>query len=394
MNLSQAFSMAVKSIRNNKGRSFLTMLGIIIGVSAVITMVTLVGGIEKQFIESFSTMGTNTINISYSFWTDQRKDLSREIYEKCQSMTDTIMGVTPNQQTWTKIKYRQKSLDCRVVLGSDQYDICANYTLERGSMFSYNNVLSRSNVCVVGSYITDQVFNYENPIGKELKINGESYTVVGVFKEKAGNSQYGADNIVLVPYTQNRTLMNNQPITEFSVRAIDANAASKATEELRTFMTAKVPQKNGYSWVDSMQETMDFFNEQIVIMQLAAGGIAGISLLVGGIGIMNIMLVSVTERTREIGIRKAIGARRLDIISQFLIESGTISLMGGIIGIALGSLLSLILGRLMFPTFVLLPKVFVVIGAALFSIAIGMFFGFYPANRASKLNPIDALRSE
>jgi putative ABC transport system permease protein len=280
------------------------------------------------------------------------------------------------------------------VLGSDQYDICANYTVERGSMFSYNNVLSRSNVCVIGSYITDQVFNYENPVGQQIKIGGESYTVVGVFEEKAGGSQYGTDNIVLVPYTQNRTLMQNQPITEFSVRAIDANAASKATEELRTFMAAKVPQKNGYSWVDSMQETMDFFNEQIVVLQLAAGGIAGISLLVGGIGIMNIMLVSVTERTREIGIRKAIGARRIDIISQFLIESGTISLMGGIMGILLGALLSLIIGRLMFPTFVLLPKVFVVIGAALFSIAIGMFFGFYPANRASKLNPIDALRSE
>ena len=371
------------------------MLGIIIGVSAVITMVTLVSGIERQFIESFSSMGTNTINIYYSYWRDERKDLSKEIYAKCQSMTDTIMGVTPNQQTWTSIKYRQKTMqDGRITLGSDQYDICANYTIEKGSMFSYNNVLSRSKVCVIGSYVANELFNYENPVGKEIKLSGETYKVVGVFAEKSGGSQYGSDNIVLVPYTHNRTLLNNQKISEFSVRAIDANTAAKATEELRTFMAAKVPSDGGYFWVDSMQETMDFFNEQIVILQLAAGGIAGISLLVGGIGIMNIMLVSVSERTREIGIRKAIGARRFDIISQFLIEAGTISLLGGIMGIMFGSFLSLILGRILFPEFVLLPNVTVVILGATISIAIGMFFGFYPANRASKLNPIDALRSE
>ncbi len=395
MNISQAFSMALKSIKNNKGRSFLTMLGIIIGVSAVITMVTLVGGIQKQFTESYATMGTNTINLEYYMW-GSNKDLSRDIYNKVLSMSDTVMGVTPTQDVWGKsIGYKEKTLeDTRLLLGSDQYDICANYTLERGSMFTFNNVENRDKVCVLGSYAASELFNYQNPIGKYVKIDGDSYLVVGVFEEKSGGSQYGPDSVVVVPYTHNRTLNNNEQISSFAVRAIDANTAVEATEELNTFLASKVPEDDGYFWVNSMQENMEFFNEQIVVMQLAAGGIGGISLLVGGIGIMNIMLVSVTERTREIGIRKAIGARRFDIISQFLIEAGTISLCGGIIGIMLGALLSLLIGRLMFPELVLLPEPFIVIGAAGFSILIGMFFGFYPANRASKLNPIDALRSE
>ena len=199
----------------------------------------------------------------------------------------------------------------------------------------------------------------------------------------------------VVPYTNNRFLMNSPAVSSFIIKAVDGDATNQVVTEMQEYMKELTGNDWGF-WVYSENQYMDFYDEQLAMMSLVGGGIAGISLIVGGIGIMNIMLVSVTERTREIGIRKSIGARRIDIISQFLIEAGTISLLGGLIGIAIGSLLSLIFGRLLFQgtDMVLLPSMPLVLGAAAFSIFIGMFFGFYPANRASKLHPIEALRAE
>ncbi len=390
MKLGQSFSMAIKSIKNNKGRSFLTMLGIIIGLAAVITLVTLVAGVKQQFMMSFEAMGTNAVQVEY--YKDQR-DVSKEIYSKTLEITDLVAAYTPNLSTYETVKQKDKNISCRILLGSADYDVCTNYNVTRGSMFTHTNVLNADRVAVIGNKVKTDLFDFENPIGKTIRIKGEQFTVVGLFEEKTGMGDY-MNNVIVVPYTNNRLLLKSPAISSFIIKAVDGDATNQVVTEMQDYMKELTGNDWGF-WVYSENQYMDFYDEQIAMMSMVGGGIAGISLIVGGIGIMNIMLVSVTERTREIGIRKSIGARRIDIISQFLIEAGTISLMGGLVGIAVGAFLSLIFGRILFQgTMVLLPSMSLMLGAAAFSIFIGMFFGFYPANRASKLNPIDALRSE
>lgn len=390
MKLGQSFSMAIKSIKNNKGRSFLTMLGIIIGLAAVITLVTLVAGVKQQFMMSFEAMGTNAVQVKY--YKDQR-DVSKEIYSKTLEITDLVAAYTPNLSTHETVKQKDKNISCRILLGSADYDVCTNYNVTRGSMFTHTNVLNADRVAVIGNKVKTDLFDFENPIGKTIRIKGEQFTVVGLFEEKTGMGDY-MNNVIVVPYTNNRLLLKSPAISSFIIKAVDGDATNQVVTEMQDYMKELTGNDWGF-WVYSENQYMDFYDEQIAMMSMVGGGIAGISLIVGGIGIMNIMLVSVTERTREIGIRKSIGARRIDIISQFLIEAGTISLMGGLVGIAVGAFLSLIFGRILFQgTMVLLPSMSLMLGAAAFSIFIGMFFGFYPANRASKLNPIDALRSE
>jgi putative ABC transport system permease protein len=371
--------MAVKSIFNNKVRSALTMLGIVIGVSAVIILVTLVQGMQHQVKEMYEKMGTNKISIGYY---DYRIDLTDDIYDFCLQRDDLFSGVTPNTNDYKTVKY----------FGSDQYDICNNLEIETGRMLNYNDVKNRARVIVLGAKARDDLFNFVSPIGKTVKISGEEFVVIGVFREKYDSEKYSPDDMVLLPYTQQRLIMKNVRVSEFSARAVSADAAAEAVVELQKFLKSKLGQDWKYN-VFSQQEMIDQNNQTTMMISLVLGGIAGISLIVGGIGIMNIMLVSVSERTREIGIRKAIGANRPSIISQFLIEAATISAMGGIIGILLGILISLILGKLFFHI-ILYPSVMIMMGAFLFSISLGIFFGIYPANRASKLNPIDALRSE
>lgn len=388
MNLGKTLAMAVKSISNNKVRSFLTMLGIVIGVSSVIIMVSLAQGLQNQVRKQFEAMGTNRIMVNY--WSN--RNLSDDLYDFCLSMNDLVEGVTPNTSNYFDVKYQQKTWQTNVYFGSDKYDVCNNYEIEKGSMITNKQVENRSRVAVIGSAVKKELFNYIDPIGKTIRIKGQKFTVIGVFKEKAGGAKYEADDMVLVPYTNNRALMNSTQINNFTVRAKNSKSTNEAIEKLNAYLATKFSNEWDYN-VYSFNEAIEQSNQITQIISLVLGGIAGISLIVGGIGIMNIMLVSVTERTREIGIRKAIGAKRRDIIMQFLIESGTVSVIGGAIGIALGALVTLILGKLFFDM-VILPNVFITIGAVLFSMLIGVFFGFYPANRASKLNPIDALRQE
>ncbi|MBQ2697076.1 MAG: ABC transporter permease [Clostridia bacterium] len=390
LKLGQSFSMALKSIKNNKGRSFLTMLGIIIGLAAVITLVTLISGVQKQFMMSFEQMGTNVVQVEY--YMDQNRDISREIYDKTLELSELVEAYTPNISTHNQVQHKDKSVQCRIMLGSESYDKCSNYTIERGTMFTYPNIQNADRVAVLGSKTRKDLFDYDNPIGQSIRINGERFTVVGVFEEKTGGGDY-MNNIIVVPYTNNRLLRKTPAVTSFIVKATSNEATREVVREMEALMKEISGNDWGY-WVYSENQYMEMYNEQTAMLSMAGGGIAGISLIVGGIGIMNIMLVSVTERTREIGIRKSIGARRIDIISQFLIEAGTISLLGGLVGIAVGAFLSLIIGRIMFDNMILLPSLPLVLGAAAFSIFIGMFFGFYPANRASKLHPIEALRAE
>jgi putative ABC transport system permease protein len=389
MNLSQSCSMAIKAIFNNKVRSFLTMLGIIIGVCTVIVLVTLIQGLISKEMQYYEKMGTNRIEINYYDWT---QDLSGDIYDFCLERNDLFTGVTPNSSTQCTVKYKTKTTDTRVRFGSNQYDICTNSNLSQGRMLCYSDIKNRSRVVVLGSKAKQDLFNISNPIGKTIKIKGEEFRVVGVFEEKFKSEKHSHDDTIVVPYTTQRTIMKTTKIENFIVTSVSAEKSAECVEELNKFMKTLVRNEHDF-YVYSQQESLDYMNEYAAQASLVLGGIAAISLLVGGIGIMNIMLVSVTERTREIGIRKAIGATRPSIITQFLIEASTISAIGGIIGIMLGSFIALILGQALLKQ-PIYPQPYVVFGAFAFSAFIGVFFGFYPANRASKLNPIDALRME
>ena len=389
MRIFQTFSMAMKSIFNNKMRSLLTMLGIIIGVCSVITLVSVMRGSQAKIMESYALMGTNRISVYYNTW--DGTDFAGDLYKFCQSLKAEVEGVTPSSTAWLTLRYKNKSMDSRVNFGSDQFDQCQNYTLAAGRSLCYADIYNRVKVCVLGSRIAQEFFNLENPIGKTIKIKGDEYTVVGVYQSKFQNQEGSNDDMVLVPYSRMRSVMGTSQITEFTVKATSAENVNIAVNKIGNWLSERV--KQGYFDVYSNTNYIEQQNESNMMLTLLVGGIAGISLLVGGIGIMNIMLVSVAERTREIGIRMAIGAKRRDIITQFLIEAATISACGGIIGIALGAMGSALLSSAILKE-VFYPDPTITIGAVSFSVGLGVFFGFYPANKASKMQPVEALRNQ
>ena len=392
MKISQAFKMSFKSIVKNKVRSFLTMLGIIIGVAAVIILVSLVQGLQQQTQEYYEKQGTNKIDVSASNWNG--KDVTNELYDYCLSLDDLVIGVTPNQQYWGTVKFRSKSTQSATIyFGSDQYSVCNNFQLAEGRDLSYMDIQNRNRVCVIGSFVKETLFNYVDPVGKNIYINGERFTVAGVYAEKDGSTEYSMDCMIVVPYTQNRLLMKQTTMTEFTVKAKDSASTDEAVARLNLFLGTIIDPNSGYFWVYSQNNSMEQNNQYTTMLSLVLGGIAGIALLVGGIGIMNIMLVTVTERTREIGIRKAVGAERGAIIIQFLIESGVISAVGGLFGILFGTLVTLVLGKVLMDI-IIFPTTFISVGAFLFSVCLGIGFGMYPAVKASGLQPVVALRAE
>ncbi|MCX7614870.1 MAG: ABC transporter permease [Clostridiales bacterium] len=388
MNFHQSFLMAIKSVLNNKMRSFLTMLGIIIGVSSVITLVSVIQGMQKSVMNQFEKMGKNKIVINCN----ESVDLTSDLYTFCASHSEYIDGVSPDQSMQYKVRYKTKTLDTNVFFGNDKYAVCNNFTLSNGRKLSYTDIKNRVKVAIIGERIRKEMFGFENPVGKKLAIKGQTFTVIGVFEGKFDGVQYSQDDMVLVPYTLIGSITGFKNINIYTVKAKSSKATKTAIDKLTEFLKPKFRRPENFG-IYSDNQWMEENNKSMKMFSLVVGGIAGISLLVGGIGIMNIMLVSVSERTREIGIRMAIGAGRRDIISQFLIESGTISACGGVVGIAFGFLGSALLGAVTLKTLVI-PSMTIVTGAFWFSVALGMFFGFYPANKASKLQPVEALRAQ
>lgn len=400
MNLRQAFKMAFKSISSKKMRSFLTMLGIIIGVAAVIILVSVVQGSNQRTKEYYESMGTNQIQIQAWLW---NSPVSDKLYDYCLSLDDLIVGVTPVGDVWRSVtvQYGAKTLSDevwetrpRITMGSDQYALCNNYQIAKGRDLSYLDVKKYGQVCVLGSAVAKNLFNYANPVNQEITINGDPYTVIGVYEAKASADDTYMDNIILVPYTLNEKLNGGQPIEQYVAKAKDAESTTMAITKLSSFLKGLIPQESGgYFDVRTPNTWQDQNDQQNLMMSMVLGGIAGISLLVGGIGIMNIMLVTVTERTREIGIRKAIGAERKSIIAQFLIEACMICGIGGLFGIAAGYIGTLIVGKLSFKM-ILWPSPGVAVGSFFISVALGVIFGLYPAIKASGLQPVDALRAD
>ena len=417
MNLWQAFKMAFKSISCKKTRSFLTMLGIIIGVASVVIMVSVVQGQNKKSMEYFEKMGDNKITAyAYSFM-DTNNETSQKLYDFCLTLDDLVLGITPAAEIGQEltIRYGAKTISVNdwdntnyeynwetmmhVKLGSDQYGVCNNYTLGGGREISWLDIEKTNAVCVLGSGAKEQLFNFMDPVGETITINGQPFLVIGWYESMDIEYWPEMDNIIILPYSFNRSLNNNNPMNNYVIKAKSASATTEALTRLDAFLAGLFP-KNEQGWSDygdyyvqSDNSYADSMESQSLMQSLVLGAIAGISLLVGGIGIMNIMLVTVTERTREMGIRKAIGAERRSIIAQFLIEAAVICSIGGVIGIIIGYLGTMIAGKFLLGE-VLLPSTGITVGAFVFSVVLGVIFGMYPAIKASGLQPVAALRAD
>ncbi len=388
--------MALDSILEKKGRSFLTMLGIIIGVTAVLVLVAMVSGYNADITAYYEKMGVNKVNVSVSWYDSTRApDVNSALYEYGNgALSDMVLGVTPDLSTMLPVKYRTTTLDTSTIyFGSDQFSVCSNYTLEDGRDINQFDIEQRNNVCVLGSYVADTLFQYADPIGQTIYIAGEPFTVVGTYYQKDGGEEESMDDMVAIPYSLNRTMLLSDSITKYVVKVDNSDHMDAVINRLTLLLDETIDSGVGEYELENGNSEMSESTEEMTSMTVVLGGIAGIALLVGGIGIMNIMLVTVTERTREIGIKKSIGAPRREIVGQFMVEAAILSALGGLIGIALGYLLSLILGKAMYDL-ILFPSALVALGSFGFSVAIGLIFGIYPAVKASNLQPVDALRAD
>ena len=416
MNILQAFKMAWKSIAGKKGRSALTILSIFIGIAAVMTIVSVMEGMKEEMMKQLNAMGSNRLTVYMYSWmydadgNDISPDYFPDLYDYCQSMKETVVGVTPNRQANATVVYGTKNsanMETKydeqwnlisgpptIYFGSDQYSACSNLTLAKGRDLAYLDMQNYNQVCVIGAEAAKIFFGTVDPVGKEVKINGNKFTVVGVYAprgEEGENSINQMDNIFVIPYTMTRLLGGS--VDQYTVKVRSSEDMTEVTSRLGGFLKGLIPQGTGGYDVYNEGQWQQYQNETMNTISMVLGGIAAISLLVGGIGIMNIMLVTVTERTREIGIRRAIGAQRASIVTQFLIEVGMLCGMGGVVGIAVGTAGSVVVSRLMYQMTVY-PPVWVGLAAFALSVALGVLFGSYPAIKASKLQPVEALRAE
>ncbi len=390
----QSFKLALKSIRSNKMRSFLTMLGIIIGVASVIILVSLVNAYMSYMTESFASLGTNQINVNVVNLSSRSVSVD-EMYEFYEGQEDIFDNMTPIVNVNTVVKHGNDSMSSTSVTGvSEEYLDIKDYDLIQGRNIQYSDIVSRQKVCVVGYYVATELYGSpEKAIDQTVKIGGYAYRIAGIAERQDEDDleDGGTDDFVWIPYSCAVKMSRNVNISNyiFTIRSLDT--ASRATDQIEKFLQEIFKNEDLYN-VTAMSEMLDSLNSMIAMVSAGLGGIAGISLLVAGVGVMNIMLVSVTERTREIGIRKALGARKGVILQQFVIEAAVQSAMGGIIGIGLGSVATTAVGAA--AGLEATPTPSAVIVSFSVSVAIGLFFGYAPARRAAALNPIDALRSE
>ena len=401
MKLGQAIKMAVKSILAKKGRSFLTMLGIIIGIASVMTIVATVAGYNDKMMEAFEAQGTNKITVTLQL--NNGESSFEELYDFCQGLGKDVVGVSPCAQIWATVKYGAKTSDTmewqeqpRVYLGSDQYSLVSSYEVARGRDLSRLDIEKYHQVCVLGARAAKIFFDYADPVNQSITISGTPFTVVGVYKEKDAESGYSVDSVIVLPYTASRFIPNSsENSSDCFVKVKDAQTLEPVMKRIQAYLDGVTQNgERGWGYAYSEQQWMDESSGMLGMISVVLGGIAGISLLVGGIGIMNIMLVTVTERTREIGIRRAIGAERSSIVTQFLVEAAMICGIGGIIGIIIGFFGTHVAGILLFNGMKLVPSPEITLGAFAFSVGLGIIFGLYPAIKASGLQPVVALKAE
>ena len=396
------FKMAIRSLVTHKLRSFLTALGIIIGVASVISMISIGEGARRQTLNTISKFGTNIITIkpgqkkSRHVTTGKVDTLTLEDAEFIEKNVSLITGVAAQVYRSAQLKFENKNTNSTVRGTGASYARLANFEIDRGRYFNKDEIRSSKRICVIGSTVLKNLFEGRNPLGKTIKVDGKNFLVIGTMVPKGALSWFDPDDQIFIPVTtaQKRVFgMNHVQSIDVQAGQIDDLEAIK--EEVSQILRQKhniVDSKEDDFYVQNSSQWLNSWGDAAKTFTYLLGGIAAISLMVGGIGIMNIMLVSVTERTREIGIRKAIGAKKKEILEQFLIESVLISFLGGGIGVLLGIGISRVVsGMGDWETVVSTQSILLAFG---FSVAIGIFFGFYPANKAANLNPIDALRYE
>jgi putative ABC transport system permease protein len=408
-------SLSFQTFKTHRLRSALTTLGIIIGVMTVIAILSLIEGLNNSVAEQVQSIGSDLIFLQKFTWVStghrdleklaDRPDLLPDDAEAITALPSVEIAIPEIDHRVTKIKYRENEVSNPTIIGSDEnYSWVNNHIIEIGRDFTVDDVLHRRPLGIIGSYIATQLFPEDSPIGKDMYINGHRIKVIGVFKEKGSFLGNSLDNFILIPFTvfekfypRNRSSIYDRIYGGYSIdiKPKSGLKIEAAIDEIRELMR----RRHGLGFdedddfeLNTQQLLMEIYQNITRVGFIAIIAIAAISLVVGGIGIMNIMLVSVAERTREIGIRKAVGASNQYILSQFLIESVVLALAGGIIGIVFGILLAALIS-LASPLKAAVSLWMILLGFG-FSASVGIFFGIYPARRAASLNPIEALRYE
>jgi len=414
MNIIETLRTSIRSILANKMRSSLTVLGIIIGVAAVISLMSIGRGSQSAITANIESLGTNLLFVRSGAATvsgvrQAQGSMTSLTLDDAEALADPLLApavkaVAPQVQTFAQVVAGRQNAFTQVLGVTPEYESVRNFPVAEGRFITDTDVKNRSLVVVLGSSVAETLYGDTSAIGQSIKISGRQFKVVGVLESKGSTGFGSSDDVIIAPVTtvqtrlySQRTTSGSESVQTINVQVTSAKNTDAAIEQITAILRErhKITGEDDFT-ISSQQETIDTLKESTQVWVLFLGAIAGISLLVGGIGIMNIMLVSVTERTREIGIRKAIGAKKRDILLQFLVESAVLSLVGGGIGVLIGwGVSTLVSGINLGGTAITtVMSADILILAVSVSAAIGIIFGIYPAYRAARLNPIEALRYE
>ena len=398
MSLLETFQLSVKNILGSKLRTFLTMLGIIIGVCAVIVIVGLGNGMRGYIEDSFAELGTDSLTVMVMGRGSSRSVSEDDMYRMVADNQDLLKQISPTVSVSFPLKIGSDTVSTSAVSGvSEDYFSMKGYEVAQGRGIQYTDISGRKKVCVVGQYL-NMAYYGGNAVGQTVKIGQNTLTIVGVMAQESDQlEEGGTDDCVYIPYSTAARMSFTGTISSYAVTVQNTDDVAEAKTLVEDTLYGIFEDDDAYTVV-SMAEMLDSMNSMVNMIIYILAAIAAISLVVGGIGIMNIMLVSVTERTREIGIRKALGARESAIMRQFVIEAATTSALGGVLGILLGyglsSVASTVIASVLEAAITVSPTAFAVAVSFGVSVGIGILFGYLPAKKAARLNPIDALRSE
>lgn len=390
MKLTQGFRMAFKSVLSNKLRTALSMLGILIGVATVIALVAMGEGSSKQVEDQVATLGTNMLSITIT-GRGTETTLSKEEAMEFADIPN-VAGVSPVVSSSVSAKFEKTRTDVTVEGITPEYELVNDFSVQTGRYIATVDERNAQKVALIGVTTADDLFGTDDPLGKVILINGLRFTVVGLLESKGSSLTGSNDEKILIPLSTAQRIFMSAGVRSIYIQVTDMDLMDSVMARLEIQLTEKFRGDTNSYRIFNQEDAMETLNSVNETMNSMLIGVAAISLVIGGIGIMNIMLVSVTERTREIGIRKSLGAKRRDILFQFLVEAVTISGLGGILGILLGYAASIVIGKVMGTQTSVSTDM--VLAAFAFSAIVGVVFGIFPANKAAGLKPVEALRHD